>query len=174
MWRFCVECGNTLLGMHVQCDILKRQRFRSWLLLSTTSCWWSTHRIPPSRVLYSRTHVVCTVEKDTSTAWRFTCVACPYKYKLDKNQIQVLGIQRKDANRDDVQGLGSQDDLPQTSGASRDKFDRCRRRSHPCSANCPECQHDRAYYEEFQTRSADEPATIFYTCANCRHKWKQD
>ncbi len=48
----------------------------------------------------------------------FFCVSCPYKYDIDHNQIQVLEIQRKDANRDDVQGRGNQDNLPQTSGAS--------------------------------------------------------
>ena len=40
---------------------------------------------------------------------------------------------------------------------------------------CPECHNAEAYYEQFQTRSADEPATTFYTCANpsCKHKWRE-
>lgn len=39
---------------------------------------------------------------------------------------------------------------------------------------CPKCNHDKAAYTEFQTRSADEPATIFYLCLNekCRHQWR--
>jgi transcription factor S len=43
-------------------------------------------------------------------------------------------------------------------------------------AFCPRCASKHAYYEQRQTRSADEAATIFYTCANemCGHKWKED
>ncbi|KAE9551985.1 hypothetical protein FO519_004809 [Halicephalobus sp. NKZ332] len=39
---------------------------------------------------------------------------------------------------------------------------------------CPKCSHDRAYFMQLQTRSADEPMTIFYRCANvdCAHRWK--
>lgn len=29
-------------------------------------------------------------------------------------------------------------------------------------ATCPKCEHNRAYYMQIQTRSADEPMTIFY------------
>ncbi|XP_004494865.1 uncharacterized protein [Cicer arietinum] len=38
---------------------------------------------------------------------------------------------------------------------------------------CPNCRHDTAAYMEIQTRSADEPATIFYACLNekCKHRW---
>ncbi|EYB98123.1 hypothetical protein Y032_0134g1867 [Ancylostoma ceylanicum] len=39
---------------------------------------------------------------------------------------------------------------------------------------CPKCSHERAYFMQIQTRSADEPMTIFYRCANadCCHRWK--
>jgi DNA-directed RNA polymerase subunit M len=38
---------------------------------------------------------------------------------------------------------------------------------------CPECGHDEAYYELKQTRSADEAPTRFFTCAKCKHKWRE-
>ncbi len=38
---------------------------------------------------------------------------------------------------------------------------------------CPECHNREAYYEQYQTRSADEPATTFYTCVACKHKWRE-
>ena len=34
---------------------------------------------------------------------------------------------------------------------------------------CPECGHDKAYYELKQTRSADEAPTRFFECAQCGH-----
>ncbi len=37
---------------------------------------------------------------------------------------------------------------------------------------CPECGHDKAYYELKQTRSADEAPTRFFECAKCGHKWR--
>jgi DNA-directed RNA polymerase subunit M/transcription elongation factor TFIIS len=36
---------------------------------------------------------------------------------------------------------------------------------------CPKCHFDKAQYIEMQTRSADEPMTIFYTCVNCNNTW---
>lgn len=40
---------------------------------------------------------------------------------------------------------------------------------------CPRCGGDRAYFMQLQTRSADEPMTVFYRCANsdCAHRWKE-
>ena len=37
---------------------------------------------------------------------------------------------------------------------------------------CPECGHDKAYYELKQTRSAEEAPTRFFECAKCGHKWR--
>ena len=40
---------------------------------------------------------------------------------------------------------------------------------------CPRCEHSKAYFVQMQTRSADEPMTIFYKCCNpdCSHRWKE-
>lgn len=42
--------------------------------------------------------------------------------------------------------------------------------------NCEKCLNDTAYYIQMQTRSADEPATIFYKCTNtkCNNTWKEN
>lgn len=34
--------------------------------------------------------------------------------------------------------------------------------------DCKKCGHDKAYFWEIQTRSADEPATRFYKCEKCK------
>lgn len=43
------------------------------------------------------------------------------------------------------------------------------------SAVCPKCAHNRAFFMQIQTRSADEPMTTFYKCANfsCGARWKE-
>ena len=38
---------------------------------------------------------------------------------------------------------------------------------------CPKCEHTKAEYFQYQTRSADEPATTFYRCLKCDHKWRE-
>jgi len=37
---------------------------------------------------------------------------------------------------------------------------------------CRKCKSKRCTYYEMQTRSADEPATIFITCLDCGKNWK--
>jgi len=37
---------------------------------------------------------------------------------------------------------------------------------------CKKCRSKKCTYYELQTRSADEPATIFVTCLNCGKHWK--
>jgi len=38
---------------------------------------------------------------------------------------------------------------------------------------CRKCKGRECTYYELQTRSCDEPATQYYTCLICDHKWKQ-
>ena len=40
-------------------------------------------------------------------------------------------------------------------------------------SECPHCGNDEAYHWTVQTRSADEPETIFFKCTLCKHKWRQ-
>ena len=37
---------------------------------------------------------------------------------------------------------------------------------------CPECEHKEAFWWMQQTRSADEPPTMFYKCKKCSHSWR--
>lgn len=37
---------------------------------------------------------------------------------------------------------------------------------------CGKCKKNKCSYYELQTRSADEPMTIFITCLHCGHRWK--
>ena len=42
------------------------------------------------------------------------------------------------------------------------------------AATCSKCGHDRAYYQQLQIRSADEPMTTFYKCTSCGTRWRED
>lgn len=40
-------------------------------------------------------------------------------------------------------------------------------------ARCPGCGGNEAFFHEVQTRSADEPATLFLRCVACAHQWRE-
>ena len=41
-----------------------------------------------------------------------------------------------------------------------------------CNTTCFKCREQNVYSTHKQTRSADEPETIFYLCLTCGNKWK--
>ena len=38
--------------------------------------------------------------------------------------------------------------------------------------NCSRCKKNNCSYYELQTRSADEPMSVFVSCLNCGHRWR--
>jgi DNA-directed RNA polymerase subunit M/transcription elongation factor TFIIS len=42
-----------------------------------------------------------------------------------------------------------------------------------CAVACSKCRHHQAFFMEVQIRSADEPATLFYKCTSCSHRWRE-
>ncbi|KAF7826213.1 DNA-directed RNA polymerase III subunit RPC10-like [Senna tora] len=89
---------------------------------------------------------------------RFYCPTCPYVCYIE-NKVKIKRKQR--LVRKEIEPVISPDDMKNAPTAE---------------VSCPRCSHDKAAYTEFQTRSADEPATIFYMCLNdrCRHRWRED
>ncbi|KAF9930440.1 DNA-directed RNA polymerase III subunit RPC10 [Linnemannia zychae] len=87
---------------------------------------------------------------------RLYCQTCPYIYPIVNTIVQRKTLDRKQV--DDV--LGGDE-----AWANVDQTE----------ASCPRCEHDRAYYMQIQTRSADEPMTTFYKCAElkCGWQWKE-
>ncbi|KAF4525744.1 hypothetical protein B566_EDAN002004 [Ephemera danica] len=83
----------------------------------------------------------------------FYCKSCPYTEPVTHEYCTKLETKNKEM--DDV--LGGQE-------AWKD-----------CAATevvCPNCLHEKAFFLQIQTRSADEPMTIFYMCCGCSHRWK--
>lgn len=83
------------------------------------------------------------------------CMTCPYTYKIGKD------ISRAEENTtmvlDDV--MGGEDEYKYAS---------------TCEKKCVKCDNNVALFMELQTRSADEPMTIFYQCTKCKTNWKEN
>ena len=39
---------------------------------------------------------------------------------------------------------------------------------------CPKCGNNEAFWILRQMRGSDEPESRFYTCTNCKYKWRED
>mmetsp|Transcript_13537 Transcript_13537/g.29114 ORF Transcript_13537/g.29114 Transcript_13537/m.29114 type:complete len:110 (-) Transcript_13537:1914-2243(-) len=93
--------------------------------------------------------------RGSSQSFRFRCVACPYVSPIARDTPVSERTTLKLKQVDDV--LGGEDswkDVPTTEAA------------------CSNCGHREAYFQQLQTRSADEPMTIFYKCAKCGEQWR--
>ena len=99
---------------------------------------------------------------------RLSCQTCPYMYRytakywrkqrfdIDENSGDVSAAREALLNALDVLGGAKAWEGVETTAET-----------------CPSCHHPRAYFRMFQTRSADEPMTIFYRCQGCDHQWKE-
>ncbi|KAI9582480.1 DNA-directed RNA polymerase III subunit RPC10 [Glossina fuscipes] len=94
------------------------------------------------------------VEQGVSN-YRFSCNTCPYIFNINKKTSTKTFPRLKEV--DHVMG----------GAAAWENVD-------STDADCPACSHKKAYFMQMQTRSADEPMTTFYKCANqlCGHNWR--
>lgn len=89
-----------------------------------------------------------------SVGVRFACPTCPYIHNI-KHKISARTYYQRKEN------------VVFNSSAAWEGVDSTDER-------CPRCSHPRAYYMQLQTRSADEPMTIFYRCCDpkCMYTWR--
>jgi len=94
--------------------------------------------------------------EEGATCYRFSCKTCPY----------VFNVTQKIINRK-YPRLKEVDEIL-TDSMIWDNVD-------STQVKCPKCEHHTAYFMQLQTRSADEPMTTFYRCANktCAYRWKE-
>eukprot|EP00771_Trimastix_marina_P003630 gnl/Trimastix_PCT/4933.p3 GENE.gnl/Trimastix_PCT/4933~~gnl/Trimastix_PCT/4933.p3 ORF type:complete len:108 (+),score=24.79 gnl/Trimastix_PCT/4933:33-356(+) len=86
---------------------------------------------------------------------RFYCQTCPYIFNIRSKVTRSLPLVHKEVA--DVMGG------PEAwKNASKTEM-----------ALCPRCKHKEAYFYEVQTRSADEPSTLFFKCARCGNNWRE-
>ncbi|GAB6022673.1 DNA-directed RNA polymerase III subunit RPC10 [Chamberlinius hualienensis] len=94
--------------------------------------------------------------EDDNQGYRYVCNTCPYFHKITKRVVKRKQFTLKGIG-DVLGGAAAWENVDST------------------DAPCPKCNHQRAYFLQLQTRSADEPMTIFYKCCNsqCGFQWKE-
>mmetsp|Transcript_6914 Transcript_6914/g.18498 ORF Transcript_6914/g.18498 Transcript_6914/m.18498 type:complete len:109 (+) Transcript_6914:183-509(+) len=96
------------------------------------------------------------VQRGAGLGVRFYCQTCPYQHCVtERVEKRVPRIKAK--VMDDVLGGDAAWDLADATDIA-----------------CPACAHPKAFFFQMQTRSADEPMTIFYRCQKCSHQWKEN
>uniref|UniRef100_A0A6M2E1G8 DNA-directed RNA polymerase subunit n=1 Tax=Amblyomma tuberculatum TaxID=48802 RepID=A0A6M2E1G8_9ACAR len=95
------------------------------------------------------------IVEESIDCYRFACNTCPYVFNIRRKISSRKYPRLKDV--DDVLG----------GAAAWENVD-------STEEKCPKCSHERAYFMQIQTRSADEPMTTFYKCCNpqCGHQWR--
>lgn len=99
-------------------------------------------------------HNLLLIEKSNST--RYFCKNCNYQYNINKEIVNYTYFEKKQL--DSIYGVKEAWENVATT-----------------EATCKKCENDRAYFKEIQIRSADEPATLFFKCANiaCGFEWRE-
>ncbi len=95
-----------------------------------------------------------TVDDSGGSSLRFLCRNCAYAMPVRQPLSRKMQLKAKKVD-DILGGADAWKNVDQT------------------DAVCPSCPNRRAYYMQFQTRSADEPMTVFYKCTACGCRWKE-
>ncbi|KAL5493612.1 hypothetical protein EMCRGX_G014816 [Ephydatia muelleri] len=93
------------------------------------------------------------VEEGVSS-YRFACNTCPYIQNI-KTKVSSYTCPKLKEVDDVLGGSAAWENVDET------------------NETCPKCRNLKAYFMQMQTRSADEPMTIFFKCTNCGHRWKE-
>ena len=112
-----------------------------------------------------------------ATKMRFKCRCCPYTCdiveeiseslpELDPKAVAELGgrARRNAPQRHEDASAASLNDI--IGGA--DSWKNAEKTS---DVRCETCGCTQAYFFQVQTRSADEPTTVFYKCVKCGNRW---
>ena len=96
------------------------------------------------------------VVEEGSQGMRFSCVTCPYIYPI-RRYVGYKSYPKLKAIDDVLGGAAAWKNVDAT------------------DEPCPKCAHPRAFFMQVQTRSADEPMTVFYKCCapDCGFRWKE-
>ncbi|EQB60899.1 rna polymerase iii subunit c11 [Vairimorpha apis BRL 01] len=89
-----------------------------------------------------------------NTITTFFCNSCPYQFKISNTLSKTMNNRVMEIDK-----ILGEDEYKYAS---------------TCNKNCIKCDSDKALFMELQTRSADEPMTIFYECIKCKANWKEN
>lgn len=93
------------------------------------------------------------VVRKNPTGNGLSCRMCRYMYNVSEEMTKTTRMEPKKSD-----GLVDEDDNL--------------RFVTKCGKKC-ECGSEEVSFVELQTRSADEPMTIFYKCIRCKNVWKE-
>ena len=102
------------------------------------------------------------------------------EYGVDNNQITTI-LKKKKTKLEKIAELSYYELFPKNWQSILDekiKIEQMKKEAIQASATdmfkCFKCYKRKCTYFELQTRSADEPMTIFITCLECGNKWKEN
>ncbi|KAH7097995.1 transcription factor S-II-domain-containing protein [Auriculariales sp. MPI-PUGE-AT-0066] len=82
---------------------------------------------------------------------KWVCNSCPYEFPITKQHTARTRMRAK---------------------AKDDMLDANKREGVQTEVQCPKCEHNKAFWHQFQTRSADEPSTnLLFRCVKCGYNW---
>lgn len=94
-----------------------------------------------------------------------------------KNNYLLYAIKAKKLNLQNIANLENYNLFPDKWNSIiniENENERCKKLiSTTDEFRCGNCKQNKCTYVEKQTRSADEPMTLFIECQNCHNRWKQ-